>query len=343
MDHHEENNGRGFTAPRLQKELSKFLDCTRLRTLESTLQRQCNWPQLEVLRDLRHSGTSHKWIWQVDARSGTVMSPCDYVISVQRRLGARTYEARGSCRLCGACLDPQLVHSECCDVASATRGHYAVVREVVRGLRLADPTVTTEVRGLTSTSSRPADILTYAAVPGHRTALDVCVVPPNASGAAGDAAEAAFRRKMRTYRREIAELAAAGISVRPMAWTSNGRPHPAATRTLHYAAELAANRNEDASAANALLSRWQHEIQVAIQRRAAAITRAVLPRTSAANIWLLTGYPGGTPNATNRARPLHQAPVSSRSSQEACVRDSGEDEEGIEQEQWTDEETASQA
>ena len=49
-----------------------------------------------------------------------------------------------TCRLCGVQLDPQVEHSEVCSVAEATKGHYACVRSIVNGLRLADPTVTTE-------------------------------------------------------------------------------------------------------------------------------------------------------------------------------------------------------
>ena len=282
-------------------------DRTRLRALEATLRSQCSWGQLEALRDLRHAEVSHKWIWHLDSRRGTVLAPCDYIVSVQRRLGARMYEGEGQCRLCGVPLDPQLEHSDCCDPAGATRGHYAVVHALVRGLKLADPAITTEPRGPTTTQSRPADILTSAAVPGRSAALDVCVASPNASGAAGDAAEAAFARKLRRYRREIQELRAAGIAFRPMVWTSNGRPHPAVTRTLKHAAEIAANRSDQQVDASTLLSRWRHEVQVAIQRRRAAMTRAVLPRASSDTAWLLTGYSGSVPSSDWRAAPLAES------------------------------------
>ena len=103
------------------------------------------------------------------------MADCDYVINIQKRLGARIVEEPTFCRLCGTMLDPQLEHSETCAVAEATRGHYACVRAMLDGFKIADPSVTTEPRGLTSTQARPADILTNAAVPGRRAALDVCV------------------------------------------------------------------------------------------------------------------------------------------------------------------------
>ena len=46
---------------------------------------------------------------------------------------------------------------------------------MVCGLKLADPGITTEPRGLTASQSRPADIFTTAAVLGRSASLDVCV------------------------------------------------------------------------------------------------------------------------------------------------------------------------
>ncbi len=230
------------------------------------------------------------------------------MIDVQKRLGACIYNGSCCCRLCGAVLDSRLEHSETCSTTEATRGHYASVRALVEGFRLADPTVATEVRGLAGAQLRPADILTTAAVPGRGAALDVCVASPNAAAALGDAAAAAFRRKLRKYRRIIPQLARAGIAFRPLVWTSEGRPHPAVTRTLRYAAGIAATRGGSQSSAGALLGRWlgrwRHALQIAIQRRRAAMTRAVLPRRSRREEWLLTGRTETTPSSAFRAPPL---------------------------------------
>lgn len=302
----------------MQKELAKLCDRTRLRSHEATLRRQCTWGQLEALRDLGHKDISHKWLWHLDSRRGTVLAPCDYIVIVQRRLGARIYNVDAQCRICGCALDPQVEHSDCCDPAGATRGHYAVVRELVRGLKLADPGFLTEPRRLTTTESRPADILTSAAVPGRSAALDVCVASPNASGAAGDAAEAAFRRKLNRYRTETRELDAAGITFRPMVWTSHGRPHPAVTRTLSIAAEQAASRSSHASDAATLLARWRHEIKVAILRRRAAMVRACLPQAASHTTWLLTGYTSKVPSSTVRASPLEEDPDDHADDAEPC-------------------------
>ena len=56
--------------------------------------------------------------------------------------------------------------------------------------------------------------------------------------------------------------------------------HPAATRTLQYAADIAASRNGEQLSAKSLQRRWKHEIQIALLRRRAAMTRAVLPNPS---------------------------------------------------------------
>ena len=264
------------------------------------MRNQANWAQLERLKDLRHPEVSHRWILHLDSRLGTVMASCDYVLNVQRRLGARICKAELTCRLCGALMDAQLEHSDCCESAGATRGHYAVVQPLLKFIKLADAAATTEVRGLTDTQSRPADIFTSAAAPRRRAALDVCVASPNSAAAAGDAAEAAFRRKLGRYRQEIPQLRQAGIIYRPLVWTSNGRPHPAVTRTLHFVAKQAANRTgQDAEAAR-MLARCNHEIQVAILRRRAAMTRAVLPRLSSSATLLLTGLAGGVPSSELR-------------------------------------------
>ena len=144
---------------------------------------------------------------------------------------------------------------------------------MVCGLKLG---ITREPRGLTASQSRPADIFTTAGVPGRSAALDVCVASPNAAEARGDAAQASFDRKMSHYRNEISDLRNHGILYRALVWTAGGRPHPAVTRTLQYAADIAPSRNEQQMSAKSLQS-----------RRRAAMTRAVLPNPSARAEWLL--------------------------------------------------------
>ena len=310
-----ENASRRLASPHVQKELMRLQDCTRLRALESRLRMQCNWGQLERLKDLRHPEMSHRWLWHLDSTAGSVMNQADYVLDVQKHLGCRILECEAHCHPCGVPLDSRL---------EATRGHYACVRALVEGFRLADPGVTTEPRGLTSTMARPADILTNAAVPGRGAALDICIASPNAASALGDAAAAAFRRKLRRYRRVIPELARAGIAFRPLVWTSEGRPHPAVTRTLRYAAGIAATRSGSQASSAGLMGRWRHEVQIAIQRRRAAMARAVLPRATARQLWLLTGNSARPPSSLHREPPLDDG--GDESGEDLVVDEAGGDE-----------------
>ena len=126
-------------------------------------------------------------------------------------------------------------------------------------------------------------------VPGRSAALDVCVASSVAAAARGDAAQAAFDRELSHYRNEIGKLRQQGIHNRPLIWTADGRPHPAVTRTLQYAADIACSRNGQQMSAKSLHRRWKHEIQIALLRRRASMARAVLPNPSARAEWLFAG------------------------------------------------------
>ena len=76
---------------------------------------------------------------------------------------------------------------------------------------------------------------------------------------------------------------------RPQVWTADGRPQPAVTRTLQYAANIASSRNGQHQSAKSLRRRWKHEIQIALLQRRAAMARAVLPNPSARVEWLFAG------------------------------------------------------
>ena len=57
-----------------------------------------------------------------------------------------------------------------------------------------------------------------------------------------------------------------------LVWTADGRPRPAVTRTLQYAADIASTRNGQHLSAKSLPRRWKHEIQIALLRRRAAMS-----------------------------------------------------------------------
>eukprot|EP00973_Karenia_brevis_P071236 9898044-Karenia_brevis.AAC.1 len=120
------------------------------------------------------------------------------------------------------------------------------------------------------------------------------------NGLAGeDAADAAFRGKFRKYQSVLAELQAAGISFRPMIWTSEGRPHAAVMRALTFAAERASRKQANGNKAQ-FLRRWKHEITVQILRRRAAMVRECLPRRSGRGRFLVEGLGGEHQAITGR-------------------------------------------
>ena len=96
-------------------------------------------------------------------------------------------------------------------------------------------------------------------------------------------------RKLSNFRNEIPDLRDQGIHYRPLVWTADGRPHPTVARTLQYAADIASSRNGQQMSAKSLQRRWKHEIQIALLRRRAAMTRAVLPNPSARAEWPFAG------------------------------------------------------
>ena len=104
-------------------------------------------------------------------------------------------------------------------------------------MKLADPGVTKEARGLTEATSGSADLFTAVAVSRRSAALDVCVASSGAVAARGDAAQAAFDPETSHDRREIQDLRVQGIVYRPVVSTADRRPHPAVTRTMQCAAD----------------------------------------------------------------------------------------------------------
>ena len=178
-----------------------------------------------------------------------------------------------------------LEHAETCSTAEVTRGHHACVHAVVCGMKLADPGIATEPSGLTGSQSRLTDILTTAAVPGRSAALDVCVASSTAAAARGDAAQAAFDRKISHYRNEIGGTAATGrslsLSCLDSGWTTApGRHANASVRSRHcLQPERAANAGGITSS----------QVEARNLNRRAAMARAVLPNPSARAEWFLAG------------------------------------------------------
>ena len=146
---------RRLSAPQFQAQLSWLADRPRLRRLKSTLLSKGAWQQGTRLEDLCHTHVSHKWLSSL----GCVRGECLDATRPHHQRAEKTWKQSvwtgfGEWRSCGSFLDPQLEHGKTCSTAEATRGHHACVHAVVCGLKLADPGITTEPRGLTASQSR---------------------------------------------------------------------------------------------------------------------------------------------------------------------------------------------
>ena len=163
-----------------------------------------------------------------------------------------------------------------------------MVAAVADGLSLADPALLTGVRGLVSSSEWLADILTLGALPGTATALDMTIASQDAVHAGLDACASAHRRKMNRYSHILPALRRAGDIFQPMVGSTEGQPHPATVRVLDCAVrQVRSKRGEEA--ATELGKRWRHDLCGALQRRKAAIIRAVLPDRTRRCEWLARG------------------------------------------------------
>ena len=148
-----------------------------------------------------------------------------------------------------ACADLSLTHNssmETCSTAEAARGHH-----VLDGLTLADPGIT---QNLEASQKRCC----------ARTERSGCVVASPKAAARGDAAHAAFERKLRHCRKEILELLSEGVLYRPPVWTVDWRLHLASIRTLQYAADIASSRDGQQMSDKSLQHGWKHEVQIAL-------------------------------------------------------------------------------
>ena len=196
-----------LSGPQLQAQLSRLTDRTRLRRLKDTLLSKGAWQQvtrIEGLVSFSKSPTHGSTTWT----PGSVLTPHDYVPNIQKRLCNKLWQGDGQCRRRGSFLDLHLEHAE---------------------TELADPDIT---RGRAASQSRRADIFTTAAVPGRSAALDVCVPLPLQRQLA----------EMLHRRHSAASWRTTGMNSE-LAWTADGRPHPAVTRTLRDAADITSSRN----------------------------------------------------------------------------------------------------
>ena len=93
-------------APQLQAQQTGLTDRSKLGRLRLSLQATGAWHQVTMVEDLCNTHVSLKWLSHLDACTGSVLVPYDFVVNVQKRPGNRSN--RGEGRLCGTFLDSQL-------------------------------------------------------------------------------------------------------------------------------------------------------------------------------------------------------------------------------------------
>ncbi len=119
----------------------------------------------------------------------------------------------------GKILDRACQHAFCCASAEGTIHHYWSRDAILPLIRLAGTNACTEPLGLipSAPALRPADIFSATAVPGCRTALDVGIMSPDATGARADCCRAIFERKCKDYSKYKQELADDQVEYIPLA------------------------------------------------------------------------------------------------------------------------------
>ena len=118
-----------------------------------------------------HTHVSHKMALPL----GCVCGKCPDATRLHHQCAEKTWQ---QALVSADCVVPSWTHSWNTErLAAPPKPHEGAalgVRAVLGGLKLADPGITTKLRGPTATQSRPTDLCTTAAVPGLSAALD-CV------------------------------------------------------------------------------------------------------------------------------------------------------------------------
>ena len=267
MDFSSNPRKRRLSAPQNQAQLSRLSDRTRLRRLNTLFSRGA-WQEATRIEDLCHTHVSHKWLYHLAH---------DYITNVQKRLGNRAWTGFAN----AVCVDhprtPNLNTEKPAAPPKPLRGTTHAFTPSWCGLKLADPGITTEPRGLTATQSSPVDLFTAAAVPGRSAALDVCVASPNAAAARG---EAAFDRKLSDYWHEIPDLRTQGILYCLLVFDSRRATTPSRNSNTPLHSRCRIQPQRPTGVGKIASAQMETRNQIALFRRMSAMTRAVAPRQS---------------------------------------------------------------
>ena len=255
------------------------------------------WQQVTRVVDLCHTHVSHEWA--VSSRH-TPTSP-----TYTRDL------ARGPTRALVACAAHSCTLQSSTVKPAALPEYRACVHAVLGGLKLVDckespqnPEDSQKHNPDWLMSSLPAAVPIFLPLllsPDAGRLWTCAQHPPTQQRPEGTQHKQLLIAKSHATDVEFQTFELKASSIAAWFWTADSRPHPAVTRTLQYAADIAACLNGHQRSAKSLQRRWKREIQRVLLRRRAAKTRAVLPHTSARAEMLLASFIDGVSSHWVRA------------------------------------------
>ena len=161
-------------APQLQAQLSRLTDRTRLRRLKNTLLSQGAWQQVTESKTCA-TRRSPTWLYTLGRVRGKCLDAARLHYPYAKKTRQLSLGGRRTVPMLRFLPGPTDGTLRNLQQRRSHAEHYACFRAVVSDMTLADPGITTEPWELTASQSKPADMVTTAAVPGRSAVLDVCV------------------------------------------------------------------------------------------------------------------------------------------------------------------------
>jgi len=262
---------------KVQRDPLQIIDSLVVERLTTAFERSGRLSHVLRINEIGDESQDHSWLWALGKRKQQVLPEEEFVIAVRLRLGADLIDDAITCAYCHEqMLDSSGHHALVCAGSHATRGHTALIDEVM-GLALqTDPAAESEPVGIVAQrpTLRPADIL-CATTHGQLEALDVGVTTPVPADGTNCAAERYKRAKLTKYQNYLEAMRAQGIRYVPLIWTSWGRPHADVLQTLKKMASKAARRRGLVSPA-AILRETLRNCNLQIMARAATMVLACI-------------------------------------------------------------------
>ena len=221
------------------------------------------------------------------------LEPAEFVVELQRRLGAQIFDSDDFCPLCDTVMDTRGFHASVCTCGGdKTAGHNAARSLVYHYASAAGCRPDLEPGGLLpprpedpegSSLRRPADIYVPRWRGGTPAALDLAITSPQRQSAlalaANEAGAAAklYEEHKKSFLDTEAQCAQQGISFIPVVAESSGGWGPSGLFVLRTLAKRAAAK--DGVPASVCMSQLLEGLSIAVRRIAArAVLRRAAPR-----------------------------------------------------------------